>query len=78
MTYVHHVIPVGDLIDHESELPDGCPCGPTRQPVLTRVGGQVWVAVHHSLDGREAADNVTPGEAAQHAMEQLWREQRGA
>ena len=76
MTYVHHVIPMGDLIEHESELADGCPCGPTHQPVLNRVGGQVWVAVHHSLDGREAGHNATPAEQAQRAMNELWKERR--
>lgn len=46
-----HVIPNGDLVDHESA--DTCACGPTSDPV-TRVDGSAgWVVRHHALDGRE-------------------------
>jgi hypothetical protein len=46
-----HVVPVGDLIEHDTEGP--CPCGPTDQPVPRDDGSIGWIAVHHSLDGRE-------------------------
>ena len=42
-----HVIPCGDLVEHVAD--DDCVCGPTQTPTE---GG--FVAVHHSLDGREA------------------------
>lgn len=45
-----HVVPVGDAIEH---LPDGCACGPRVEPVESEDGGIAWLAVHHSLDGRE-------------------------
>lgn len=45
-----HVTPTDDLIHHP--LDEDCPCGPT--PKL--VSGVGWVLVHHSLDGREAAE----------------------
>lgn len=41
-----HVVPVADLVDHETT--DECPCGPTPE---FEPGGVVLV--HHSLDGRE-------------------------
>lgn len=48
---VVHVLPVGDLIEHEA-AGDGCPCGPT--PEMVRGDdGDGWLIVHHSLDGRE-------------------------
>lgn len=45
-----HVHPAGDTIGHE--MTDDCPCGPEQQPAETE-GGLRWLAVHHSLDGRE-------------------------
>lgn len=49
-----HVHPVADLIDHE--LTDGCPCGPTAEPVERDDGSIGWILIHHSLDGREARE----------------------
>lgn len=49
-----HVVPVDDLIDHETT--DDCPCGPTARPVARDDGGVGWVMVHHSLDGREETE----------------------
>lgn len=46
-----HVLPRGDLIEHEAG--DGCPCGPRTEPVPGDDGSVGWVVVHHSLDGRE-------------------------
>ncbi len=48
-----HVIPVSDLIDHQPT--ETCLCGPTSEPVKRDDGSVGWVAVHHSLDGRESA-----------------------
>jgi hypothetical protein len=47
-----HVYPLGDLVEHTT---DGspCPCGPRDEPVERDDGSVGWVAVHHSLDGRE-------------------------
>jgi hypothetical protein len=44
-----HVHPLGDVIAHE--MSDDCPCVPEQRPVT---GG--WLAVHHSLDGRETGE----------------------
>lgn len=49
-----HVVPVGDLIEHDSEGED-CVCGPTVELVET-LSGDGWLFVHHSLDGREALE----------------------
>jgi len=46
-----HVVPCGDLIDHE--LDEECPCGPTPKPVKRDDGSVGWFWTHHSLDGRE-------------------------
>lgn len=51
MTTVH-VLPVADLVAHEDC--DDCICGPTVE--LVDAGG--WIAVHHSLDGRERAERA--------------------
>lgn len=51
MTTVH-VLPAGDLIEHDSDGQD-CPCGPTTEPVPRDDGSMGWLVVHHSLDGRE-------------------------
>ena len=45
-----HVAPNSDLIVHTD---DGCPCGPTIEPVERGDGTIGWLIVHHSLDGRE-------------------------
>ena len=49
-----HVVPVNDLIDHDTatDEPD-CVCGPTVERVKRDGGGDSWLLVHHSLDGRE-------------------------
>ncbi len=47
-----HVLPVNDLIEHE-DVGDGCPCGPTVEPVEADDGVIGWIITHHSLDGRE-------------------------
>ena len=51
-----HVVPRGDLIEHDT---DGeCVCGPT--DVAAEVQGSVigFVTVHHSLDGREQVERA--------------------
>ena len=47
-----HVLPVGDLIEHE-DIGDDCPCGPTGGPVERGDASMGWVIVRRSLDGRE-------------------------
>lgn len=49
-----HVVPVGDLVEHE--LSDGCVCGPRAERVTRVDGSDGWLVVHHSLDGRELAE----------------------
>lgn len=53
-----HTVPVADLIEHDTEG-DGCPCGPTIEPVPRDDGSMGWHLIHHSLDGREH-DEVAP------------------
>jgi hypothetical protein len=46
-----HVVPVDDLIEHDTDSDDECVCGPDFEFVE---GGAV--VTHHSLDNREAAE----------------------
>ncbi len=48
-----HVLPIGDLIAHDSDHDDACVCGPDVEPVKGDDGAIGWVITHHSLDGRE-------------------------
>jgi hypothetical protein len=52
------VVPAGDLIHHETEGED-CPCGPTVEPVPGDNGTMTWLAIHHSLDGRERRESAS-------------------
>lgn len=54
-----HVTPVGDLIEHETSRDGECACGPTDRPVKRDDGSIAWIAVHHSLDGRERPRSQT-------------------
>lgn len=49
-----HVVPVGDLIEHD--ISGECACGPANEPVQRDDGSMGWLAVHNSLDGREATE----------------------
>lgn len=48
-----HVLPIGDLIEHEG-AGDDCVCGPAVEHVPG--DGDSWIIVHHALDGREAEE----------------------
>jgi hypothetical protein len=51
-----HVIPLGDLIQHE---PYGtCVCGPTPEFVQAEDGESGWLLTHHSLDDRESSESA--------------------
>jgi hypothetical protein len=52
-----HVVPVGDLIDHDTERE--CVCGPVTEPAERGDGSIGWLAVHHSLDGRELQETTS-------------------
>lgn len=45
-----HVLPVEDSIVH---MADDCVCGPRMDLIDQVADGDVWMHVHHSLDGRE-------------------------
>jgi hypothetical protein len=51
----YHVFPVDDLIEHDTDGND-CPCGPKTEPVERDDGSFGWLVCHHSLDGREMAE----------------------
>lgn len=53
MTTTVRVKPVDDGIEHGC---DDCLCGPTTLPLKLEDGSVGWVVVHHSVDGREAAE----------------------
>lgn len=52
MSDTWHVYPNADLITHDIET-DECVCSPAVEAVRRDDGSVGWVAVHHSLDGRE-------------------------
>lgn len=52
-----HVVPVGDLIEHDTEHFEDCVCGPRVQRVDAPLGDG-WLYIHHSLDRREERENV--------------------
>ena len=56
MSDTAHVVPLGDLIEHQ--LADDCPCGPDPRPVKREDGSVGWLIVHHSLDGRELRERA--------------------
>jgi hypothetical protein len=49
-----HLVPGGDLIDHDTEAESECVCGPALEAFKRDDGSIRWVHIHHSLDGREA------------------------
>lgn len=51
---VLHVMPVGDHVEHTSDLE--CPCGPEARSINRDDGTTGTLFVHHSLDGREIAE----------------------
>lgn len=55
----YHVIPVNDLIEHDTNGEQDCVCGPDTEPVEREDGSMGWLIVHHSLDGRELREAVT-------------------
>lgn len=55
-----HVVPRGDLVDHEDE---NCSCGPTTEPVTRDDGSVGWLIIHHSLDGREGSSLLLDAKA---------------
>lgn len=50
-----HVLPIGDLIDHDTSTPEpDCVCGPRTELVKHSNGTDAgWILVHNALDGRE-------------------------
>ena len=52
-----HVVPVNDLIEHETS--DTCACGPRTEAVFRHDGSNGWVTTHASLDGREKHESAT-------------------
>ena len=51
-----HVFPVNDLVEHDTS---GAHCvrGPDLEAVFRDDGSNGWLAIHHSLDGREAHEH---------------------
>ena len=57
-----HVAPVADLVEHDTDTDDAtCVCGPTVEPVPRADGSMGWLAIHHSLDGREKNEHQVDG-----------------
>lgn len=50
-----HVHPNFDVVSHD--LTPDCACLPTAERVTTSDGGDNWLYIHHSLDGREGGEN---------------------
>lgn len=56
-----HVYPDRDLIEHDTDT-DDCVCGPAFERVDAYDGGDGWVIIHHSLDGRELHERGSKGD----------------
>jgi len=54
------------LVEHDTGG-DGCVCGPGVVPVMRTDGSVGWLLIHHSLDGRELAENQ-PKESSMTAL----------
>jgi len=50
---VIHVIPINDLIEHDTSGEEDCLCGPETELVQGPEGEDRWVVTHNALDGRE-------------------------
>lgn len=48
-----HVVPIGDLIEHETDEDEVCACGPLVGLVEGEDGTLHFRVIHHSLDDRE-------------------------
>jgi len=53
---VQHVVPVNDLFDHDTSG-EACLCGTETDRVEGEDGSMGFVAIHRSLDGREANES---------------------
>jgi hypothetical protein len=51
VTVALHVLPVDDLVEHTTT--EDCACAPRTDAARRDDGSYRWLAVHHSLDGRE-------------------------
>jgi hypothetical protein len=54
----YHVVPVNDLIEHDTSDETDCICGPETGPIERDDGTFGWVISHHSLDGRELHEDA--------------------
>lgn len=50
---VVHVVPINDLIRHDSSGGQPCVCGPTTEHLIGEGAATGQLVKHHSLDGRE-------------------------
>lgn len=53
MSDTYHVVPVDDLIEHDTSGEEDCICGTDTEPVEREDGSMGWLVSHYSLDGRE-------------------------
>ena len=51
-----HTRPLRDIIEHDVDDDSDCVCGPTYELLVDRDGRDAWLAIHHSLDGREQSE----------------------
>lgn len=51
-----HVAPINDLVAHDTSHEDECICGPETRLEKDDLGADIWIYVHHALDGRERAE----------------------
>lgn len=59
LTDTIHVIPVNDLIEHDTSGEQPCVCGPDTEAVMRDDGSNGWLVTHHSLDGREQHEEAS-------------------
>lgn len=54
MTGTLHVVPLNDVIEHDTSG-EPCVCGPDTE-LVHGPDGDTYIVTHHSLDGREGAE----------------------
>ena len=48
-----HVYPENDLAGHDTDHQEDCVCGPESRLEKDDQGADIWIYLHHALDGRE-------------------------
>lgn len=55
-----HVVPRGDLVEHDTATEEAsCACGPAVEHCTYDHAPDGWLVVHHALDGRDTEEGAS-------------------